>query len=146
MGYLPGEIDSKISPYMEPLYDKLNELLPKNEIDLLKKDQRLITIPLGFLRGLHFNAKFIFCDEAQNMTTKELITIMTRIGCYSKIIIAGDPEQSDVNGKTGFVKMMNIFDDEESRQNKMHVFRFTEEDIRRSELVKFIVKKLRGQN
>ena len=68
---------------------------------------------------------------------------MTRIGCYSKIIIAADPEQSDLNGKSGFVKIMNTFDDDTSRQNGIYTFRFTEEDILRSDLVKFIVKKLR---
>jgi len=143
IGYLPGEIDAKIHPYMEPLYDKLSELLPKNEIDILKKDQRLSSIPISFLRGAHWNAKFIFADESQNMTMKELTTLITRIGEYSKIIIAGDPEQSDVNGKSGFCKMVSSFDDDESRQNGIYVFKFTEDDILRSQLVKFIVKKLR---
>jgi phosphate starvation-inducible PhoH-like protein len=143
IGYLPGEIESKTSPYMEPLYDKLDELLPKNEIDLLKKDQRLNTIPISFLRGANWNAKFIFSDESQNMTMKELTTLITRVGQFSKIIVAGDPEQSDVNGKSGFIKMINTFDDEESRSNGIYVFKFTEDDILRSELVKFIVKKLR---
>lgn len=146
IGYLPGEISSKIDPYMEPLYDKLHELLPKNEIDILKKEQRLSTIPISFLRGLNWNAKFIFCDEAQNLTYKELITIITRVGEYSRIIIAGDGEQSDCNGRSGFVKMMGLFDDQESRDNGIFTFRFTEEDIVRSSLVKFIVKKLRQSN
>jgi phosphate starvation-inducible protein PhoH len=77
---------------------------------------------------------------------KELTTLITRIGEYSKIIVAGDFEQSDINGKSGFIKMLNLFDDEQSRQNGIYTFRFTEEDIMRSELVKFIVKKLRIQN
>jgi len=143
IGYLPGEIESKVSPYMEPLFDKLGELLPRNEIDLLKKDNRLNAIPISFLRGSHWNAKFIFCDESQNLTMKELTTLITRIGEYSKIIVAGDPEQSDINGKSGFVKMMNLFDDDESKQNGICTFRFNEEDILRSQLVRFIVKKLR---
>ena len=146
IGFLPGEIDAKVNPYMEPLYDKMLELLPKNEIDLLKKDQRISAIPISFLRGLNWNAKFIVADEAQNMTFKELTTLITRLGEYSKIIILGDPEQSDVNGKSGFVKFTNIFDDDESKQNGIFTFTFTEEDILRSALVKFIVKKLRTQN
>lgn len=146
IGYLPGEIENKVLPYMDPLYDKLDELLPKNEIDLLKKDKRLNAIPISFLRGAHWNAKFIFCDEGQNMTMKELTTLITRVGEYSKIIIAGDPEQSDVNGKSGFIKILNLFDDEDSHQNGIFSFRFTENDILRSNLVKFIVQKLRKQS
>lgn len=143
IGYLPGEIEGKVSPYMEPLYDKLDELLLKNEIDLLRKDQRIQTKPVSFLRGLNWNAKFIFADESQNMTAKELTTLITRTGRFSKVIVAGDPEQSDVNGKSGFIKMMNAFNDEDSRQHGIYTFEFTEEDIVRDELVKFIVKKLR---
>lgn len=147
MGYLPGEIGDKISPYMEPLYDKLSELLPKNEIDFLKKDQRLNAIPISFLRGAHWNAKFILCDEAQNLTMKELTTLITRVGQFSKIMVIGDPEQSDLkNGnREGFEKLFNIFSDEESKQNGIQTFIFTEDDILRSQLVKFIVKKLRKQ-
>jgi phosphate starvation-inducible protein PhoH and related proteins len=146
IGYLPGEIGDKVNPYMEPLYDKMNELLPKNEIDLLKKDQRITTIPISFLRGLNWNAKYIVADEAQNMTFKELTTLATRVGEYSKIIISGDIEQSDINGKCGLPKFMNVFDDDESKENGIYVFRFTEEDILRSKLVKFIVSKLRKAN
>jgi phosphate starvation-inducible PhoH-like protein len=146
LGALPGTVDEKISVYTQPLMDKLDELLPKNEISALIKDDRVTTIPVGFLRGLNWNVKFIFCDESQNMTMKELTTLITRIGEYSKIIVAGDFEQSDINGKSGFIKMLNLFDDEQSRQNGIYTFRFTEEDIMRSELVKFIVKKLRIQN
>lgn len=148
IGYLPGEIDSKVLPYMEPLYDKLSELLPKNEVDYLKKDHRITTIPVSFLRGLNFNAKCVIADEIQNMTMKELITLTTRVGEHSKIILAGDPEQSDLkNGnRGGFEKIMGIFDDDESRQNGIFTFRFTEEHVLRSKLVKFIVKKLRGHS
>jgi phosphate starvation-inducible PhoH-like protein len=146
LGYLPGEIASKIHPYMEVLHDKLAELLPKTEINLLEKDQRLNPIPINFLRGAHWNAKFIFCDEAQNLTSRELITLMTRVGEYSKIILAGDPDQSDVKGNSGFINMLNLFDDELSKQNGIYTFKFEEEDVLRSKLVKFIVGKLRKQN
>jgi phosphate starvation-inducible protein PhoH len=68
--------------------------------------------------------------------------MITRTGEYSKLLIIGDPDQSDLNGKSGFLKMMNMFDDEESRQNGIHVFKFLEEDILRSGIVKFIVSKI----
>lgn len=143
LGFLPGESDEKMAPYIQPLMDKLLELLPKSEVDYLEKDERFSSIPVGFLRGLNFNAKIIIADEAQNLTFKELFTLITRTGEFSKVFILGDPEQSDINGKSGFLKMTNMFDDEESRQNGIHVFKFTEDDIVRSGLVKFIIKRAR---
>ena len=132
-----------MAPYIQPLLEKLYELLPKNQIDQLEKEERIDSIPLGFLRGLNWNAKCIIADEAQNMTAKELITLITRTGEFSKVFIMGDPEQSDINGKSGFIKTLNIFDDEESRQNGIFVFKFDEEDIVRSVLVKYIIKKIK---
>jgi len=144
LGFLPGEMDEKMSPYIQPLIDKLEELLPKHDIDKLKKEERIHGFPINFLRGLSWNAKCIIADEAQNMTKKELITLITRVGEFSKLFICGDPDQSDINGKSGFVPTMNIFDDEESRNNGIYVFKFDEEDIVRSGLVKFILKKLKN--
>jgi phosphate starvation-inducible PhoH-like protein len=145
LGFLPGEADEKMAPYLQPLMDKLVELLPKNEIDVLQKEERFSSIPVSFLRGLNWNAKVIIADEAQNMTYKELFTLITRTGEFSKVFILGDPEQSDINGKSGFIKMINTFRDDESRYNGIHVFEFTEEDIVRSGLVKFIIQKSRSE-
>ena len=144
LGFLPGEMDEKMSPYIQPLIDKLEELLPKHDIDKLKKEERIHGFPINFLRGLSWNAKCIVADEAQNMSKKELITLITRVGEFSKLFICGDPDQSDINGKSGFVPTMNIFDDEESRNNGIYVFKFDEDDIVRSGLVKFILKKLKN--
>ncbi len=143
LGFLPGEIDEKMSPYIQPLLDKLTEILPKGDIDTLLKEERVTGVPVGFLRGLNWNAKAIIADEAQNMTYKELFTLITRIGEFSKVFILGDPDQSDINGKSGFIKMISHFDDEESRQHGIHVFRFTENDIVRSGLVQFIIHKVK---
>jgi phosphate starvation-inducible PhoH-like protein len=143
LGFLPGEADDKLAPYLAPLLDKLSELLPRSDIDYLQKDERISAIPVGFLRGLNWNAKVIVADEAQNMTYKELFTLITRTGEFSKIFIVGDPDQSDINGKSGFIKMINQFDDQESRDNGIHVFKFIDDDIVRSGLVQFIIKKAR---
>lgn len=143
LGFLPGEVDEKLSPYIQPLLDKLEELVPKCDIEKLKKEERIHGFPINFLRGLNWNAKCIVADEAQNMTKKELITLITRIGEFSKLYICGDPDQSDINGKSGFLPIMQLFDDDESRENGVYTFKFTEEDIVRSGLVKFIIKKLK---
>jgi phosphate starvation-inducible PhoH-like protein len=144
LGFLPGEMDDKLSPYIQPLIDKLEELLQRSDIEKLKKEERIHGFPINFLRGLNWNAKVIVADEAQNMTKKELITLITRVGEFSKLYICGDPDQSDINGKSGFTQIMNIFDDEESKQNGIFLFKFEEEDIVRSGLVKFILKKLKS--
>jgi phosphate starvation-inducible PhoH-like protein len=143
LGFLPGEADEKMAPYLAPLVDKLMELLPIQDIEALKKEERISSVPVGFLRGLNWNAKVIITDEAQNMTVKELFTLITRTGEFSKVFILGDPDQSDINGKSGFMKMISYFDDDESRANGIHVFKFTEDDIVRSALVKFIIKKVK---
>ena len=144
LGFLPGEMDDKLSPYIQPLIDKLEELLQRSDIEKLKKEERIHGFPINFLRGLNWNAKVIVADEAQNMTKKELVTLITRVGEFSKLYICGDPDQSDINGKSGFVSIMNLFDDEESRQNGIFIFKFDEDDIVRSGLVKFILKKLKN--
>jgi len=85
-------------------------------------------------------------DEAQNSTAKEITTLLTRVGYFSKLFICGDPRQSDINGKSGFETMCKVFDDAESKEQGIHVFYLSEEDIVRSEIVKFIVKKLNLYN
>jgi phosphate starvation-inducible PhoH-like protein len=145
LGFLPGEMKDKLSPYLQPLEEKLMELLPKHDIAMLKKEERLEPMPCGFMRGLNWNAKFILADEAQNMTQKELTTLITRIGEFSKVFVCGDPMQSDLPpGKSGFMRMYDHFNDEESRANGIYTFEFTDEDIVRSALVKYIIGKLKN--
>ena len=143
LGFLPGESDEKLAPYMQPLMDKLYELLPMEDIETLKKENRIDSIPVGFLRGLNWNAKVIVADECQNMTQKEIVTLITRVGEFSKIFILGDPDQSDIGNKSGFKALFDTFDDEESRKNGIFTFKFEEDDIVRSSLVKFIIKKIK---
>jgi len=144
LGFLPGEMDDKMSPYIQPLIDKLEELLTKTDIGKLKKEERIHGAPVNFLRGLNWNAKCIIADEAQNMTRKELITLITRVGQFSRLFVCGDLNQSDINGKSGLEPIINLFDDEESRENGIFTFKFDEDDVVRSGLVKFILKKLKN--
>jgi phosphate starvation-inducible protein PhoH and related proteins len=143
MGFLPGEVGDKLAPFLAPMMEKVEELLPRNQIDLLKKEERITGFPVGHLRGRNWNAKVIIGDECQNMTEKELVTLITRTGEFAKVFIIGDPEQSDINGKSGFIKMIARFNDEECRENGIYVFEFTDDDIVRSGLVRFISKRLK---
>jgi phosphate starvation-inducible protein PhoH and related proteins len=142
LGALPGTIAEKINSFLLPMNDKLEELLPKNEIDMLKKEERIIGMPNTHLRGASWSCKAIIADECQDMSYRELYTLCTRISEFSKLIILGDPDQIDIKN-SGFEKMISMLDDEESRQQGIHVFRFGIEDVVRSGLVKFLLKKLK---
>lgn len=142
IGYLPGSLDEKIGVYLQPLVDKLEELLPRSEIDMLKNDKRITGMPISFLRGLSWNCKVIIGDEFQNCSYKEILTFLTRIGERSKIFILGDSSQSDINGKSGLSRMINIFNDQESRDNGIFTFQFDETDIVRSGICAFIIRKI----
>jgi phosphate starvation-inducible PhoH-like protein len=145
LGALPGTLEDKFNPYMAPLEDKLIELLPPTNSlkDDLVESGRVQAMPINFLRGASWNNKVVIADESQNFSFKELVTLITRIGDNSKLFICGDPMQSDINGKSGFKPMFDLFNDEESRENGIHTFVFTERDILRSKILKFIVKKLK---
>jgi len=144
LGALPGNVEEKINPYMAPLEDKLIEMLPQNKTtrrDLVDSG-RIQAMPINYLRGASWKDKVVVADEAQNFTFKELTTLITRLGKNSKLFICGDFMQSDINGKTGYSSMFNLFKDKESEKNGIHCFSFTKDDILRSELQKYIIGKL----
>lgn len=142
MGALPGLAEEKFHPYLMPLEDKLDELLPKNQINKLIEDKRIQGIPINFLRGGQFNAKVVIGDELQNMTNGEILTLITRTGKFSKLILCGDFSQSDINGKSGFKHFFDLFNDEESRNNGIYCFEFGIEDVMRSGVVRYILEKM----
>ena len=144
LGHLPGDLSDKIGPYTVPFYDKLEELLEQGVITRLIAENRLQTYAINYLRGCHFAVKGIIVDEAQSATFHDLVTVITRMGEFSKMLIVGDPNQSDLhNGNShDFDKLCQMFDDEQSREQGIHTFEFTSDDIVRSEFVKFVVKKL----
>jgi phosphate starvation-inducible PhoH-like protein len=145
LGFLPGDLATKISYYGMPFQEKLDELLDRASVDLLLKEGKVEVFPVNYTRGLSWNAKYILIDEAQNLTRKELITILTRLGKFSKCVILADESQSDINGKSGgFTQIKQLFTDEESKSKGVHNFEFTEDDIMRSELCKFLVHRFKN--
>jgi len=144
LGALPGDIDEKVNPYMAPLDDKLRELLPSTTSvrTELVRTKRVQAMPVNFLRGASWVNKIVVADEAQNFTFKELTTLMTRLGENSQLFICGDYMQSDINGKSGFKDMFDLFNDEQSKEKGIHCFAFGIEDIKRSEILKYIIKKI----
>lgn len=141
MGALPGTLDEKFAVFATPFYDKLDEIMHTHDIKFLREKGMFDCIPVNYVRGANWNDTIVIIDEAQNFSYNELLTVLTRIGENSKIIICGDVMQSDI-GNSGFSNIFNIFDDEESVDNGVICKRFTTEDIKRSEIVKFIVSKL----
>jgi phosphate starvation-inducible PhoH-like protein len=142
LGSLPGDIAEKFDPFLMPLYDKMEEIVAPQDVASLKAEGRISAMPINFMRGASWVDKIVIADEAQNFTFKELTTLITRIGAGSKLIICGDRMQSDIGLKTGFAPMLKIFNDEESKERGIQTFFFSEEDIVRSEILRFLIKKL----
>ncbi len=145
LGALPGDLNEKFNPYMIPLMEKLAEVLPKESTaksDLIKEG-RVEAMPINFLRGSSWRNKVVIMDEAQNASFKELTTLITRIGENCKLFICGDLMQSDINGKSGFGDMIKVFSDQESSENGIETFAFNCSDIQRSEILKYIITKIK---
>jgi len=142
IGSLPGEIGDKFHPWSLPLLEKLDELVGPKISGELMKNNYVKCLPVNFVRGLTFRDSFVIVDEAQNMCSQELTTILTRFGENSKYVVIGDSFQSDIGSKNGFSKIRNAFDDKESEERGIHNFVFGPNEVVRSEILKFIVKKL----
>jgi len=139
LGYLKGDLESKMQPYLAPLMDKMEELLPKSQVNYLTEKGHLRGIPVGFLRGLSLNCAYIIVDEIQNASKTELITIMTRIGKFSKLLLLADEKQIDVRN-SAYKSVFNAFDNQESRDQGIVTFEFGIDDIMREEVIKHIIK------
>ena len=146
LGFLPGSAEEKLMFYNMPFLDKLDELLENTRIEKLQTEGRISMFPVNFARGMNWTNKCVILDEAQNSTTKEITTVLTRLGKDTKCFVLADPMQTDLRTERlcgGFEKMFKLFSGQESQSMGIHTFKFTEDDIMRSELCKYIVKKLR---
>ena len=99
MGYLPGDIDEKTEPFMQSVYYNMEQLIGKQRLDVLRAAGIIKVVPLAYMRGLTLQNKIVMLDEAQNSTTSQIKTFLTRIGMGSKYIVSGDLMQSDLKGK-----------------------------------------------
>ncbi|MDF1872128.1 PhoH family protein [Vannielia sp.] len=96
LGYLPGDMKEKVDPYMQPLYDALNDFLPSKQVQKLIEDKRIEIAPLAFMRGRTLANAFVVLDEAQNATTMQMKMFLTRLGEGSRMVITGDRSQVDL--------------------------------------------------
>ncbi len=142
MGALPGELEEKFAPWSMPLIDKLEEITTAGAGTNLMNKGYIKCIPVNFTRGLTFKNACVIIDEAQNMTNSELTTILTRFGENSKYLVVGDTFQADIGEKSGFKNIFKAFDEPICDENGITTFKFNEEDIVRSEILRFIVERL----
>jgi len=96
LGFLPGDIQAKVSPYLRPLYDAIFDMIPVSEFEKLTEHGRIEMAPLAFMRGRTLNNSFVILDEAQNTTSTQMKMFLTRLGFHSKAIITGDITQVDL--------------------------------------------------
>lgn len=96
LGFLPGTQEDKVDPYMQPLYDALNDFLPGKQVAKLKEEKKIEIAPLAFMRGRTLSNAFVVLDEAQNATTMQMKMFLTRLGEGSRMVITGDRSQVDL--------------------------------------------------
>lgn len=143
LGWLPGSIDEKIGPWMQPFQQKLDELLPKTQSDKLIKEGWVETQPMSLLRGTSYNCYGIIIDEIGCASREEILLALSRVGNFSHVFGIGDSWQVDIKN-SGFKDLYNIFDDEESKENGVFAYELQEEmDVMRSEFLRFVMKKVK---
>ena len=96
LGFLPGEMEDKLAPYLRPLYDALSDRLSMKRVRALMTEGAIEIAPVGFMRGRTLNNAFVVIDEAQNCTYGQLKMLLTRLGWHSTMVVTGDPNQSDL--------------------------------------------------
>jgi phosphate starvation-inducible protein PhoH len=140
LGYLPGELSSKIDVYMAPLEEKLEMFLSQTDIKFLKNTKKIKAMPINFLRGVDWQNKCIITDESQNFSFNEFKTFLTRIGEDCKVFILGDKMQSDIGNKSALPRMLELFSGPTNEEQGIYIESLGEEDIVRSGICRHILK------
>ena len=138
LGFLPGDMKEKIDPYLQPLYDALEDMIPANKLKEYMETNVIQIAPLAFMRGRTLNEAVIILDEAQNTTTHQIKMFLTRLGMGAKMIITGDMTQIDLphSVPSGLIQAMNILRDVPG----IGKVEFDKKDIVRHQLVQRIVE------
>jgi phosphate starvation-inducible PhoH-like protein len=137
LGFLPGDLKEKVDPYLRPLYDALDDMLPSEKLKTYLERQIIEIVPLAYMRGRTLNNSFLILDEAQNATAMQMKMFLTRLGNSSKAIITGDVTQIDLPTKTtsGLVQIQEVLQDVEG----IDFVYFNRNDVVRHRLVKDII-------
>lgn len=138
LGFLPGDLKEKLDPYLQPLYDALNDMIPPAKLQKFMEDGTVQIAPLAYMRGRTLDNAFVILDEAQNTTLSQIKMFLTRMGRNAKFIVTGDVTQIDLphRSDSGLTRAMNIV----KGINGIGCVEFDKRDIVRHELVKHIVE------
>lgn len=138
LGFLPGDVQQKVNPYLRPLFDALEDMMDFAQMKKFIELDIIEIIPLAFMRGRTLNEAVIICDEAQNTSSLQMLMVLTRLGHGSKMIITGDITQIDLDTgqKSGMVEAIEIL----RRIKSIGVVELTQKDIVRHRLVQNIVR------
>ena len=141
LGFLPGDLNEKIMPYLRPLYDALHDMIEGEELQRHVERGVIEVAPLAYMRGRTLNRAFIVLDEAQNTTMEQMFMFLTRLGSESKAVITGDTTQIDLpaNKRSGLIEAMQAL----KHVDGIAFCRFEERDVIRHELVQSIVRAYR---
>lgn len=142
LGFLPGTLADKFGPYMKPLMNILIEQLGRGYVECAIKNGRIQSVPMAFMRGETFKDSFIIADEMQNATQEQLKMLLTRLGAGSKMVVDGDPAQTDIgsaSGLTDAVRRLQFL-------SKVSVVRFQRSDIVRHDITQSIVEAYEDQS
>jgi phosphate starvation-inducible protein PhoH and related proteins len=138
LGFLPGDLQQKVDPYLRPLYDALYDLLDYEKVERLFERSQIEVAPIAFMRGRTLSDAFVIVDEAQNTTSEQMKMVLTRIGVGSKVVVTGDITQIDLpSGRiSGLVEAISVLSDAEG----IAFCYFDEKDVVRHKLVQSIIK------
>jgi phosphate starvation-inducible protein PhoH and related proteins len=137
LGFLPGDLEQKILPYLRPLYDALREMLEPEEMERAIARQTIEVAPLAYMRGRTLSNAFVILDEAQNTTNEQMFMLLTRIGLNSKCVVTGDVTQIDLpaNKRSGVLEALQAL----KNVPGIATVYFTGRDVVRHELVRAII-------
>ena len=138
LGFLPGDIRDKVDPYLRPLYDALEDMLPTDRMRRAIEEHTIEIAPLAYMRGRTLSDAFLILDEAQNATTAQMKMFLTRLGLNSRTVITGDVTQIDLPrpDDSGLLEIEHILKDVEG----IDFVYLTESDVVRHRLVKEIIR------
>jgi len=138
LGFLPGDMQAKVDPYLRPLYDALDEMMPPERVAKALETRTIEIAPLAFMRGRTLGDAFVILDEAQNATNLQMKMFLTRLGVNSKIVITGDKTQIDLPRRedSGLMQVERILHEIEG----ISFHYFTDADVVRHRLVRDIIK------
>jgi phosphate starvation-inducible PhoH-like protein len=138
LGFLPGSMAEKVNPYLRPLYDALNDMMPFEKASRLMDRGVIEVAPLAFMRGRTLNDSFVILDEAQNTTSEQMKMLLTRLGLDSKAVVTGDITQIDLppDKRSGLVEAIELLENVEG----IGFARFSEKDVVRHPLVQSIIR------